>query len=91
MAQEAERGLGAKALAQARRLILPACIFVVLLILWEIWVVEGLEVVDKIRAVPTRPYGGHRNVPVEPVVIEEVVPIESQPGSGNDTNHPEAR
>ena len=39
MAQEAERGLGAKTLAQLRRLILPACIFVVLVILWEIWVV----------------------------------------------------
>lgn len=39
-------------------------------------VVEGLDVVDKIKAVPTRSRGGHRNVPVEPVVIKQVVPVD---------------
>ena len=34
-------------------------------------VVEGKEVVDKIRKVPTGNSGGHQNVPVEPVVIEK--------------------
>lgn len=36
-------------------------------------VIKGKEVVDKIAKVPTRPAaGGHQNVPVEPIVIEEV-------------------
>jgi cyclophilin family peptidyl-prolyl cis-trans isomerase len=34
-------------------------------------VVEGKEVVDKIRKVPTGNSGGQQNVPVEPVVIEK--------------------
>jgi cyclophilin family peptidyl-prolyl cis-trans isomerase len=34
-------------------------------------VVEGKDVVDKIRKVATRDSGGHQNVPVEPVVIEK--------------------
>jgi len=33
-------------------------------------VTEGMEVVDKIVAVPTRNYGGHQNVPVEPILIQ---------------------
>lgn len=33
-------------------------------------VVEGMDVVDKIRAVPTTSKGGHENVPVEPVIIK---------------------
>ena len=41
MAQEAEKGLGAKTLVQLQRLILPAFIFLVLLIIWQIWVVWG--------------------------------------------------
>ncbi|WP_164104100.1 peptidylprolyl isomerase [Candidatus Laterigemmans baculatus] len=36
-------------------------------------VIEGKEVVDKIARVATRPApGGHENVPVEPIVIQEV-------------------
>ena len=34
-------------------------------------VVEGQDVVDKIRKVPTGNAGGHQNVPVEAVVIEK--------------------
>ncbi|HSS66405.1 MAG TPA: peptidylprolyl isomerase [Gammaproteobacteria bacterium] len=40
-------------------------------------VVEGMEVVDRIRVVPTTSYGYYRDVPVEPVVIESAV-VESQ-------------
>lgn len=34
-------------------------------------VVEGIEVVDKIRASPTRAVGPHQNVPVTPVIIRK--------------------
>ena len=34
-------------------------------------VVEGMDVVDKIRAVDTATRNGHQDVPVEPVVIEK--------------------
>lgn len=40
-------------------------------------VVKGMEVVDKIRAVPTTTKGPHGDVPVEPVVIEKVTVLES--------------
>jgi len=33
-------------------------------------VVEGMDVVDKIRAVPTAASGAHQNVPTTPVVIK---------------------
>jgi len=33
-------------------------------------VVQGMDVVDKIRAVATGPSGGHQNVPTTPVVIK---------------------
>lgn len=36
-------------------------------------VVEGEEVLEKIRAVPTTSRGGHQDVPVETVIIESVV------------------
>jgi cyclophilin family peptidyl-prolyl cis-trans isomerase len=36
-------------------------------------VVEGMEVVDAIASVPTTTKGRYQNVPVEPVVIEDVV------------------
>jgi len=36
-------------------------------------VVEGMDVVDKIKAVETANQGMYQNVPVEPVVIEEAV------------------
>ena len=35
-------------------------------------VVEGSEVLDKMRAVPTTSRGGHQDVPVDPVIIESV-------------------
>ncbi len=34
-------------------------------------VVEGMDVVDKIRAVKTASKAGHQDVPVEPVIIEK--------------------
>ena len=34
-------------------------------------VVEGMDVVDKIRTVPVANKGGHQNVPVTPVVIKQ--------------------
>jgi peptidyl-prolyl cis-trans isomerase A (cyclophilin A) len=34
-------------------------------------VVEGMDVVDKIKAVPVGNKGGHQNVPIDPVVIEK--------------------
>lgn len=36
-------------------------------------VVEGMDVVDKIKKVATTNRGGHQNVPVEKVVIEKVM------------------
>ena len=35
-------------------------------------VVEGQDVLDKIRAVPTTSRGGHQDVPQDPVIIEAV-------------------
>ena len=35
-------------------------------------VVEGQDVIDKIRAVPTTSRGGHQDVPQDPVIIEAV-------------------
>ena len=34
-------------------------------------VVEGMDIVDKIKAVKTTSKSGHRDVPVEPVIIEK--------------------
>jgi cyclophilin family peptidyl-prolyl cis-trans isomerase len=39
-------------------------------------VVEGMEVVDKIRKVPTTQKGFYKDVPVEPVVIQSISLIE---------------
>ena len=39
-------------------------------------VVEGMDIVDKIVAVPTANRGGHQNVPVEPVVVTAVKQLE---------------
>jgi peptidyl-prolyl cis-trans isomerase B (cyclophilin B) len=36
-------------------------------------VVEGMDVVDKIKAVPTTAKAGHQDVPVDPVIIEKVI------------------
>lgn len=36
-------------------------------------VIKGMDVVDAIRKVPTGNKGGHQNVPVTPIVIQEVV------------------
>ena len=38
-------------------------------------VVEGMDVVDKIKAVPTTSRAGHQDVPVEPVIIEKAVVV----------------
>ena len=35
-------------------------------------VTKGMDVVDKIKAVPTGSSGGHQDVPVDPVVIDKV-------------------
>jgi cyclophilin family peptidyl-prolyl cis-trans isomerase len=39
-------------------------------------VVEGMDVVDAIKAVPTGNSGSHQNVPTEPILINEVSVIE---------------
>jgi len=39
-------------------------------------VVDGMDVVDKIKAVPTGNQGPHQNVPGKPVVIEKVTVVE---------------
>jgi peptidyl-prolyl cis-trans isomerase B (cyclophilin B) len=39
-------------------------------------VIEGKEVLDKIRAVPTSSRKGHQDVPSDPVIIESVLIIE---------------
>lgn len=36
-------------------------------------VIEGMDVVDKIKAVPTTTRAGHQDVPVDAVVIEKVI------------------
>ena len=42
-------------------------------------VVSGMDVVDKIKAVPVTDKGPHQNVPVTPVVIESVTLLKSAP------------
>lgn len=42
-------------------------------------VVKGMDVVDKIKAVPTTTRGFHENVPVEPVVILEASVVATTP------------
>lgn len=39
-------------------------------------VVEGQEVLDKIRVVPTGSQAGHQDVPVDPIVIESVTVLD---------------
>lgn len=39
-------------------------------------VIEGQEVLDKIRVVPTGSQAGHQDVPVDPVVIESVTVLD---------------
>ncbi|MCC7006078.1 MAG: peptidyl-prolyl cis-trans isomerase [Ottowia sp.] len=41
-------------------------------------VTEGMDIVDKIRAVPTGTKGYHQDVPVEPVVIEKIIVVAKQ-------------
>ena len=38
-------------------------------------VVEGMDIVDKIKSVPTNTVGGYDDVPVQPVVIESVTRV----------------
>ena len=40
-------------------------------------VIEGMDIVDKIKAVPTTSRRGHQDVPVEDILIERVEIIES--------------
>ncbi len=40
-------------------------------------VIAGMDVVDKIRAVPVGSKGPHQNVPVQPVTIKKVVVVKS--------------
>jgi cyclophilin family peptidyl-prolyl cis-trans isomerase len=42
-------------------------------------VVEGMDVVDKIKVVKTGAKGLHRDVPVEPVIIEKVTRVKDKP------------
>jgi peptidyl-prolyl cis-trans isomerase B (cyclophilin B) len=50
-------------------------------------VVEGMDVVDRIAAVPTGNAGGHQNVPRQPVVIESARVVEGDvPVEGDDAN-----
>ena len=42
-------------------------------------VIKGMDVVDKIKAVPVADKGPHQNVPVTPVVIESVTLLKSAP------------
>ena len=42
-------------------------------------VIKGMDVVDKIKAVPVTDKGPHQNVPVIPVVIESVTLLKSAP------------
>lgn len=44
-------------------------------------VVNGMDVVDKIKAVPTTTRGFHENVPVEPVVIREAAVVATAPSA----------
>jgi len=39
------------------------------------YVVEGMEIVDQIKMVPTTSRAGHQDVPVEPIVIEKALVI----------------
>ncbi|MGI1668789.1 MAG: peptidyl-prolyl cis-trans isomerase [Neptuniibacter sp.] len=48
-------------------------------------VIEGMDLVMKISRLPTAPKGMHRDVPVEPIVIEKVVRVEpTASASAND-------
>jgi len=44
-------------------------------------VIEGMDVVDKIKAVKTGNKAGHQNVPVEDIVIKSVRKVEPKPAS----------
>lgn len=41
-------------------------------------VIKGMDVVDKIAAVPTKRMGPHQNVPVEPIYIKKAIVIEDK-------------
>ena len=52
-------------------------------------ITKGMDIVNKIAAVPTGNRGGHQNVPVEDVVIEEVKLIATaEPAAATDTAKP---
>ena len=59
-------------------------------------VVEGEDVLDKIRVVPTGSQAGHQDVPNDPIVIESVrcsptnhdaIPVHQRPHLSEDTPH----
>jgi len=54
-------------------------------------VVDGMDVVDKIRKVETASRQGHRDVPVKPVMIEKVVRLaDTSPSNKCDKDKPDA-
>ena len=40
-------------------------------------VIKGMDVVDKIREVKTSVVGSHGNVPIDPVIIEQVTKVDA--------------
>jgi cyclophilin family peptidyl-prolyl cis-trans isomerase len=44
-------------------------------------VVEGIDVVDQIRKVPTKSRGPHQDVPVTSIVIESATALTNEPGA----------
>ena len=44
-------------------------------------VVEGIDVVDQIRKVPTKSRGPHQDVPVTPIVIESATALTNEPAA----------
>lgn len=52
-------------------------------------VIRGMDVVQKIAALPTRAVGAHGNVPVEPVVIDSARLLESLPPAKTPETRPE--
>ena len=40
-------------------------------------VIKGMDIIEKIKAVPTATSGGHQNVPVAPLMIESITLIDS--------------
>jgi len=54
-------------------------------------VIDGMDVVDKIKAVKTTTKGMHANVPVDPVVIEKVVIVDEAEAEDKPEKKPEEK